>query len=79
VKKVRKQIYLTVAQQERLGALARKGGLAEAEIIRNALDAYLLALDALPAEHPLAELAGMGASKEAGSGASEHDRVIYGC
>jgi hypothetical protein len=76
--KIRKQIYIDVWQDQRLAELSSKTGLSEAEIIRQALDAYLLALDELPPDHPLSSIVGMGASKEGGSGATDHDRIIYG-
>jgi len=75
--KVRKQVYLNHWQEERLSELAEKRGVSEAEIIRHALDSYLLALNELPKNHPLTSLAGMGSSGEVDSGASNHDRVIY--
>lgn len=75
--KVRKQFYLTPWQQRRLSELAARSGISEAEIIRNALDAYLLSLDRLPSDHPLSSLAGIGSSTEGGAGASDHDQVIY--
>jgi hypothetical protein len=75
--KIRKQIYLTHWQDQRLAELAKKTSTSEAEIIRHALDAYLLALNELPPNHPLTFLAGMGSSSSPDSGASDHDRVIY--
>ena len=75
--KIRKQIYLKRWQEERLSELAANSGVSEAEIIRHALDAYLLALDELPGDHPLSLLAGLGSSATGGSGASDHDRIIY--
>ena len=79
LRKIRKQIYLNPWQEDRLVELARKANASEAEIIRKAIDAYLLAVEELPHEHPLSGLAGLGASKEGGAGASDHDRVIYQC
>lgn len=76
--KVRKQIYLTTWQDQRLSELAEQTNTSEAEILRHALDAYLLALDELPPNHPLTSLAGMGSGNTSSSGASDHDRVIYG-
>ncbi|MHB2019219.1 MAG: ribbon-helix-helix domain-containing protein [Candidatus Xenobia bacterium] len=78
MKMVRKQIYLTQWQEDRLLELARKAGRPEAEVIRRALDAYLLALDELPADHPLSGLAAIGSGAE-GPGAAQHDRIIYEC
>lgn len=75
--KVRKQVYLEQWQEERLAELSAKCGVSEAEIIRNALDAYLLALDELPSDHPLSCLAGSGASGKSDTGASEHDTIVY--
>lgn len=74
--KVRKQIYIDHWQDARLAQLAEETGSSEAEIIRHALDGYLLALDELPSNHPLTSLAGLGSSS-GGSGASDHDTVAY--
>jgi len=76
--KIRKQIYLTRRQNDKLAELSAKTGASEAEIIRSALDAYLLALEVLPKGHPLSELVGMGASSTGDYGAQHHDRIIYG-
>lgn len=75
--KIRKQFYLDQWQHEKLAELASKSGVSEAEIIRSALDAYLLALEQLPQDHPLSSLAGIGSSTEGGPGAAQHDQVIY--
>lgn len=75
--KIRKQFYLNPWQEKKLAEVAEKSGISEAEIIRNALDAYLLALDQLPNDHPLSSLAGMGCSAERGTGARDHNKVIY--
>lgn len=75
--KIRKQVYLNPWQEERLTELAAKAGISEAEIICLALDAYLLALEELPSDHPLSLLAGLGASAHGASGASDHDEVVY--
>ena len=75
--KIRKQLYLEPWQQERLSRLAKESGISEAEIIRNALDAYLLALDRLPSDHPLSELAGMGSSETGEPGSVRHDEILY--
>ena len=73
--KIRKQIYLQPWQDQRLAELSARSGLSEAEIIRAALDAYVLALDELPADHPFSSLAGIGASDEGEFGASKHDEI----
>lgn len=75
--KVRKQVYLDLWQDEQLAEWSAKTGASEAEIIRQALDAYLLALAELPDEHPLSSLAGIGSSKQGGAGASDHDAILY--
>ena len=77
VKRIRKQIYLDPWQEERLVDMARRARLSEAEIVRNAIDAYLLAVDELPSDHPFSVLAGMGASRKGSFGGSDHDHVIY--
>lgn len=75
--KIRKQIYLDSWQEKRLAGLSATTGVSEAELIRNALSAYFLALDELPSEHPLSLLAGIGSSGAADTGASTHDVVAY--
>jgi hypothetical protein len=75
--KIRKQIYLDQWQETRLAELATNTGVSEAEIIRHALDSYLLALEELPSDHPLSLLAGIGSSKKGAFGGSNHDEVIY--
>lgn len=77
MRKVRKQVYLNPWQDEQLARLASKSGLSEAEIIRNALDAYLIALGRLPSDHPLSSLAAIGASSAGGLGASRHDQISH--
>lgn len=77
MKKIRKQIYLDPWQEKKLVELATRAELSEAEIVRKAIDAYLLAVDELPADHPFSQLAGMGASGKGSFGASDHDRVVY--
>ncbi len=75
---IRKQIYLNTWQDQRLAELSEEAGTSEADIIRQALDAYFLALDELPRNHPLSALAGIGSSKSGSAGAANHDKTIYG-
>lgn len=77
MKKIRKQIYLDPWQETRLAELARSVDLPEAEVVRKAIDAYLLAVDELPADHPFSQLVGMGASRKGSYGGSDHDQVVY--
>ncbi|HEY9792506.1 MAG TPA: CopG family transcriptional regulator [Candidatus Obscuribacterales bacterium] len=75
--KVRKQIYIEEWQDARLAELSAKSGMSEAEVIRQALDAYLLALDELPSQHPLSFLAAIGSSDKGSFGGSDHDDILY--
>ena len=75
MKKIRKQIYLDPWQDSRLAELARRADVSEAEIVRKAIDAYLVAVDELPVGHPLSMLVGIGASAQGSVGGSDHDQV----
>lgn len=77
VKKIRKQIYLDPWQESGLAELARRAAVPEAEIVRKAIDAYLIAVDELPEDHPLSLLAGIGASEKGSVGGSDHDEIVY--
>ncbi len=74
--KVRKQIYIERWQQEALATVAKKEGKPEAQLIREALEEYLVKKAELPEDHPLSGLAGIGASGST-DGAERHDEVVY--
>jgi hypothetical protein len=77
---VRKQIYLTVAQDTRLRRLAEQQRRSEAEVLREALDRYLPSLK--PSEplegDPLFRLVGLGSSAGTGDLSERVDDVLYG-
>lgn len=54
----RTQIYLTREQRARLDALARRDGKSLAELVREALDAYLARAAAVPPELALGQTFG---------------------
>lgn len=72
-KAVRKQFYLQLEQSKILAEVARENNLPEAEIIRRALEEYLLKQFAMPQVEPLASLAGIGGSGKK-RGEKEHGR-----
>ena len=56
---VRKQIYITQAQNRAIKRLAREQGTTEAEILRKALDQFLAKEGFIETQDPFAELIGM--------------------
>lgn len=77
-KKVRKQIYLTVQQNEELKSLATMKDVSEASIIREAVATYFTnEKDKLRGENPLSKLVGLGVSKLTNS-SLQHDECLYG-
>ncbi|NMB11397.1 MAG: CopG family transcriptional regulator [Firmicutes bacterium] len=76
-RKVRKQIYITLEQNEDLKTLAITKGISEAGIIREALSAYVAAQkEKLAKEDPLSDLIGIGTGKHTDS-AQRHDYYLY--
>jgi hypothetical protein len=77
---VRKQVYITAEQEERLKHIAAREKRSEAEIIRAALDDRLQARPAAAkrlADDPLWAIVGIGAAQA--HDISEHvDRELYG-
>jgi len=61
-KAVRKQFYLSPELNKILAELAQSQNLSEAEIIRRALEEYMLKQFCIPSEEPIAKLAGIGQS-----------------
>ncbi|WP_227763019.1 hypothetical protein [Zhaonella formicivorans] len=61
-KAVRKQFYLRPEQSRLLAEIAQKNDLSEAEVIRRALEEYMLRQFSMPAGEPIASLAGIAAS-----------------
>jgi hypothetical protein len=61
-KAVRKQFYLRPEISRVLAEMAREQNLPEAEIIRRALEEYMLKQFYLPVEEPISRLAGLGQS-----------------
>ena len=56
---VRKQTYITPAQDRAVKRLAQQQGTTEAEILRKALDQFLAKEGIVETEDPFAELIGM--------------------
>jgi Ribbon-helix-helix protein, copG family len=56
---IRKQIYITPAQDRAVKRLAQQQGITEAEILREALDQFLVKAGIVENEDPFAELIGM--------------------
>lgn len=70
-KAVRKQFYLRPELSKLMAEVAKAKNLPEAEIMRQALEEYLLKQFPLPSSEPLASLAGLGASgRKTGEGNS---------
>lgn len=69
---VRKQTYLSVAQQQALQRLARAEGRSEADIIRAALGEYIQRRQ--PRSHPFLDLIGMFQSGDS-TGSTQHDDI----
>lgn len=77
---VRKQVYLTAEQNERLRRAAARERRTEAEILRDALDSHLGATERSAAEiraDPLWEIVGVGESEE-GDLSERVDDILYG-
>ena len=56
---VRKQTYITPAQDRAVKRLAHQQGITEAEILRKALDQFLAREGIIATQDPFAELIGM--------------------
>jgi len=56
---VRKQTYITLAQDRAVKRLAHQQGITEAEILRKALDQFLAREGIIETQDPFAELIGM--------------------
>ncbi|WP_066190180.1 MULTISPECIES: ribbon-helix-helix domain-containing protein [Gracilibacillus] len=72
--KVRKQVYLEPSQNKQIKQLSARERKTEAEIIREAVDDYLVKRET--SKDPLAQLIGMvkdGDSK----GSTHHDSTVY--
>jgi hypothetical protein len=78
----RKQIYIETKQQAQLKELATREHMTESEIIRRALDEYLLERmtpDLRPEDHPVWSIIGIVSGDDIPvDGAENHDRYIYG-
>jgi hypothetical protein len=74
-KMIRKQIYLEPKQNEHVKVLSAREGKTEAEIIRDALDNYLVTVSKVK-EDPLTQLIGIVETGER-NGSVMHDRDIY--
>ncbi|MGQ9779366.1 MAG: ribbon-helix-helix domain-containing protein [Bacillota bacterium] len=78
----RKQIYLDPTSNERLKKLAKKRGVSEASLIREAVDAYLEKAEEAAAEpgkeDPLLRLVGIFQGELPPDAAVAHDRYLYG-
>lgn len=72
---VRKQIYITPEQNKLVYKLSVREKVAEAEIIRRAIEEYLRKQIPMP-ENPLTEIVALGRSGNK-SGSVEHDHEIY--
>ena len=56
---VRKQTYITMAQERAIKRLARQQGTTEADILRRALDEFLIRKNIVETQDPFADLIGM--------------------
>lgn len=74
-KMIRKQIYLEPGQNEQIKMLSTGRGKTEAEIIREAIDDYLLK-EKKYVEDPLDKLIGL-VEAEINDGSLNHDQNIY--
>lgn len=74
-KMIRKQIYLEPGQNDQIKRLSNGRGKTEAEIIREAIDNYLLK-EKQYVEDPLQKLIGMVEAK-INDGSLNHDQNIY--
>lgn len=78
---IRKQIYLEPKQNEHVKILSAREGKTEAEIIRDALDKYIVT-ERKVTEDPLTQLIGIVETEETEEteerdGSTMHDRDIY--
>lgn len=71
MKLICKQIYITPAQDRALKRLAQQQDITEAEVLRKALDRFLVAADIVENDDPFAELIGMFE----GPAVVEHDDI----
>ena len=74
-RKIRKQIYLDPEQNRQVKRLSARQGKTEAEIIREAIDNYLIH-NKKQQEDPLLELTAMVKNKIT-DGSISHDEAIY--
>ena len=74
-KRIRKQIYLDPGQNEQVKQISARHGKPEAEIIREAIDNYLISNQANQ-QDPLCELVGI-VKDGAENGSTNHDQAIY--
>lgn len=61
-KAVRKQFYLRPELNKLLAEIAREQNLSEAEVVRRALEEYMLKQFSLPPQEAISALAGIGQS-----------------
>jgi hypothetical protein len=61
---VRTQIYLTVAEQQALRALARRTGISQSELIRRAIDSVLGQEEALDRNDLIQQARGLWSERE---------------
>lgn len=76
-KKVRKQVYLTQAQNEELKTLALMRNTSEASLIRKAIDLFLAQEEGKTTKDPLQRLIGLGKGQHTDN-AQRHDYYLYG-
>jgi hypothetical protein len=77
---IRKQVYLTAAQNEQLRRMAKQEGRSEAEILREALQHHLEGTQveaASPSDDPLWSLVGLAQSDD-GDLSESVDAHLYG-
>ena len=78
----RKQIYLATGSDARLKKLAKRKGVSEASLIREAVDQYLAKAESETAEDegrdPLLRLVGLYQGAAPADGAANHDQYLYG-
>jgi hypothetical protein len=75
----RTQIYLTHAQHGSLARMSARRGVSLAQLVREAIDQYLMAprlQDAGPGPDPLGDL--IGSVRGPGDLADRHDEYLYG-
>ena len=77
----RKQIYLDSGSDARLKKLAKRRGVSEASLIREAVDAYLVNVEEKTESgetNPLLSMIGIYGGELPPDAAAEHDRYLYG-